>query len=182
MAEYLTNTTDLTKVASAIREKGGTSDPLVYPDGFVTAIGNIQTGGGTAADIEYNTITPDFYIYDSANWTCYLDLSKYVTSNRFAFGVDLYAFPLDNENHIPDGPTGNEIEYLITGVYTEAGGENNLLVCGNEAWSFAYYTDYYINTKQIDIGLLLEFTKGFGNNYGMIYQIIRIETSYFINF
>ena len=44
MAEYLTNTTDLTKVASAIREKGGTSDPLVYPDGFVTAIQAIQTG------------------------------------------------------------------------------------------------------------------------------------------
>ena len=44
MAEYLTNTTDLTKVASAIREKGGTSDPLVYPDGFVTAIQEIQTG------------------------------------------------------------------------------------------------------------------------------------------
>lgn len=44
MAEYLTNTTDLTKVAAAIREKGGTSDPLVYPDGFVTAIQAIQTG------------------------------------------------------------------------------------------------------------------------------------------
>ena len=44
MAEYLTNTTDLTKVASAIREKGGTSDSLVYPDGFVTAIPAIQTG------------------------------------------------------------------------------------------------------------------------------------------
>lgn len=44
MAEYLTNTTDLTKVASAIREKGGTSDQLVYPDGFVTAIQAIQTG------------------------------------------------------------------------------------------------------------------------------------------
>lgn len=44
MAEYLTNTTDLTKVASAIREKGGTTDPLVYPDGFVTAIQAIQTG------------------------------------------------------------------------------------------------------------------------------------------
>lgn len=48
MAEYLTNTTDLTKVASAIREKGGTTDPLVYPDGFVTAIQAIQTGGGTS--------------------------------------------------------------------------------------------------------------------------------------
>lgn len=44
MAELLTNTTDLTKVASAIREKGGTSDPLVYPDGFVTAIQAIQAG------------------------------------------------------------------------------------------------------------------------------------------
>ena len=44
MAEYLTNTTDLTKVASAIRTKGGTSAPLVYPDGFVTAIQAIQTG------------------------------------------------------------------------------------------------------------------------------------------
>ena len=38
MAEYLTNTTDLTAVANAIREKGGTTAPLVYPDGFVTAI------------------------------------------------------------------------------------------------------------------------------------------------
>ena len=44
MAEYLTNTNDLTKVASAIRAKGGTSDLLVYPDGFVTAIQAIQAG------------------------------------------------------------------------------------------------------------------------------------------
>lgn len=44
MSEYLTNTTDLTKVASAIREKGGISDSLVYPDGFVTAIQAIQIG------------------------------------------------------------------------------------------------------------------------------------------
>ena len=44
MAEYLTNTTDLTKVASAIREKGHTTAQLIYPDGFVTAIQAIQTG------------------------------------------------------------------------------------------------------------------------------------------
>ena len=69
MAEYLTNTTDLTKVASAIREKGGTSDPLIYPDGFVTAIGNIQTGGGTTPGTP-SDIT--FYDYDGtvvAAWT-----------------------------------------------------------------------------------------------------------------
>jgi hypothetical protein len=69
MAEYLTNTTDLTAVADAIRAKGGTSDPLVYPDGFVTAIGNIQTGGsptpGAPGDIT-------FYDYDGTivtSWT-----------------------------------------------------------------------------------------------------------------
>ena len=44
MAEYLINATDLTKVASAIREKGDTSAPLVYPGGFVSAIQAIQTG------------------------------------------------------------------------------------------------------------------------------------------
>ena len=69
MAELLTNTTDLTKVAAAIREKGGTSDPLVYPDGFVTAIGNIQTGGGTAPGAP-GDIT--FYDYDGTivtSWT-----------------------------------------------------------------------------------------------------------------
>ena len=44
MAEYLINATDLTKVASAIREKGGTSAPLVYPAGFVSAIQAIRTG------------------------------------------------------------------------------------------------------------------------------------------
>ena len=56
MAEYLTNTADLTKVASAIREKGGTSDPLVYPDGFVTAIQAIQTGGGGGSDELVNSL------------------------------------------------------------------------------------------------------------------------------
>lgn len=66
MAEYLTNTTDLTKVASAIRAKGGTSDPLIYPDGFVTAIESIQAGGGANALLEWfggskyytTTVTP----------------------------------------------------------------------------------------------------------------------------
>lgn len=56
MAEYLTNTTDLTKVASAIRAKGGTSDPLVYPDGFVTAIQAIETGGGGGSDELVNSL------------------------------------------------------------------------------------------------------------------------------
>ena len=44
MAEYLTNTTDLTLVADAIRTKGGTTELLTYPDEFVTAIQAISLG------------------------------------------------------------------------------------------------------------------------------------------
>lgn len=45
MAKYVVNDTDLTSVADAIRTKGGTSDALVFPAGFVTAVEAI-TGGG----------------------------------------------------------------------------------------------------------------------------------------
>ena len=61
MAEYLTNTTDLTAVANAIRSKGGTTEPLVYPDGFVTAINNIQASSG-GVDIKVDELTPDCYL------------------------------------------------------------------------------------------------------------------------
>ena len=46
MAEYLVNDTDMTKVADAIRAKGGTTEALAWPDGYKTAIDAIQTGGG----------------------------------------------------------------------------------------------------------------------------------------
>lgn len=44
MAEYLTNDTDLKSVADAIRAKTGKTNALVFPDGFVAAIGNIPSG------------------------------------------------------------------------------------------------------------------------------------------
>lgn len=47
MADYLTTDTELASVADAIRAKGGTSDSLTYPDGFVSAIEAIPTGGGS---------------------------------------------------------------------------------------------------------------------------------------
>ena len=37
---------DLTAVADAIRTKGGTSEALSFPDGFVSAVEGIQAGGG----------------------------------------------------------------------------------------------------------------------------------------
>lgn len=83
--EYLTNSTDLTKVANAIRAKGGTTEQLIYPDGFVTAIENIPTGGTPSeppAEADIN-----FYDYD---------------------GTLLYAWSLDElagKTALPDLPT-----------------------------------------------------------------------------
>lgn len=36
-------------VADAIRAKAGTTEPLAWPDGFITAISGIETGGGGAS-------------------------------------------------------------------------------------------------------------------------------------
>ena len=49
MPNYLTNDTELTSIANAIRAKTGGSSPIVYPNGFVSEIGNIPSGGGGSA-------------------------------------------------------------------------------------------------------------------------------------
>ena len=46
MSKLTVEDTSLVAVADAIRTKGGTTNTLVFPDGFVDAIGNIQSGGG----------------------------------------------------------------------------------------------------------------------------------------
>lgn len=44
MAEYLVQDIELTAVADAIRAKSGTTDEMVFPDGFVSAVEDIETG------------------------------------------------------------------------------------------------------------------------------------------
>ena len=46
MANYMVTGTQLTSIADAIREKGGTNNNLSFPDGYVSAIQAIPTGGG----------------------------------------------------------------------------------------------------------------------------------------
>lgn len=45
MAEYLVQGASLTTVADAIREKGGTSEPLSFPAGMAKAVRGIPSGG-----------------------------------------------------------------------------------------------------------------------------------------
>jgi len=74
MATYLTDSSDLTSVANAIRTKGGTSGSLAFPAGFVSAVQNIQTGitptGTKSISITENgTTTEDVTNYASAEIT-----------------------------------------------------------------------------------------------------------------
>ena len=45
MADYVVSDTSLASVANAIRSKGGTSEGLVFPAGFVSAIDALKTSG-----------------------------------------------------------------------------------------------------------------------------------------
>ena len=58
---------DLTTVSDAIQAKAGTEGPFVFPDGFVSAISAIQTGGGgggAAPSAKWDDVT--FIDYDGA--------------------------------------------------------------------------------------------------------------------
>lgn len=52
MAEYLVQGESLTAVADAIREKGGTTAPLSFPDGMAEAVRRIQSGGGDLSSVD----------------------------------------------------------------------------------------------------------------------------------
>ena len=70
MADYLTNTTDLTAVADAIRSKGGTSAALEWPQGYVDAIGAISGGGGGTEKTITVTLTNPINASEAMNPAC----------------------------------------------------------------------------------------------------------------
>lgn len=60
MADYLVQGASLTTVADAIREKGGTTAPLSFPEGMAEAVRNIQSGGDlSSVDVYIADFTSD---------------------------------------------------------------------------------------------------------------------------
>lgn len=66
---YLTTDEELTSVADAIRTKGGTSSPLVYPTGFVSAINAIPTGVDLSNDTVESSVLLEGYTAHDKNGT-----------------------------------------------------------------------------------------------------------------
>ena len=110
MAEYLTNTTDLTLVADAIRTKGGTTELLTYPDEFVTAIQAISLG-----------IVPQLIVTVSAGATVTAtNGSKTITGTSDSTGVCTLAVPEIGTWSVSatlDGQTSDTKTVSITDTY-----------------------------------------------------------------
>jgi surface protein len=73
--EYIATSADLTAVADAIRSKGGTSSRLVFPDGYVSAVNAITTGGtsesrfsprDTVTDWQADNFLGVYFTFDSS--------------------------------------------------------------------------------------------------------------------
>ena len=117
MAEYLTNTTDLTAVANAIRAKGGTSAPLVYPSGFVSAIQAIDaaSGGGTCTVTLTCEAEDTMLAYFSPDHVWYMKMLQaganffQVAQNSPIFISNVYGYDLTNQVNIVDS---NYIVYM----------------------------------------------------------------------
>lgn len=78
--DYLTNDTDIKKVADAIRAKSGQTGQLIYPDGFASAVAGIKKAPTTpymVAEYEQSPVTD----YESAS---YIKKAKLYNHTRIA--------------------------------------------------------------------------------------------------
>ena len=135
MAEYLTNTADLTKVASAIREKGGTSDPLVYPDGFASAVAGIKKAPATpymVAEYEQEPMTA----YESASYIKKAKLYNHTRIVSYEFAQQYLLQELDTSD------PSNNITTIEANAFASSMCENVIIpetvtLIGNSAFSSA---------------------------------------------
>ena len=80
VTDYLVKSTELVSVADAIRAKGGTTEQLAFPAGFVSAVERIQSGGGGGATEPYIEET-----YDADGNLIDVNLVGYTTIRPYAF-------------------------------------------------------------------------------------------------
>ena len=80
VTDYLVKSTELESIADAIRTKGGTTEQLAFPEGFVSAVESIQSGGGSGAKEPYIEET-----YDANGNLIDVNLVGYTAIRPYAF-------------------------------------------------------------------------------------------------
>ena len=114
------NDNSLASVADAIRSQGGTSDALVFPDGFVSAISATQTAGGAPRRHATLTITSSDYtgncygIFIFVNSEGHLDSVSYMSSG-FTFPITIETVIGGMVIFLPDAFAGRPVLYGTIG-------------------------------------------------------------------
>lgn len=138
MAEYLTNTADLTSVADAIRAKGGTSAPLAYPSGFVSAIQAIKSAPTTPyMEAEYGVGE------DTDGIT-----NHYIKRAKLYNHTAIYAYEFAGQNQLKNldcSDASNNITAIEAMAFNQAQVNglvlpNTISVLGNGCFNSAYIT------------------------------------------
>lgn len=138
----------LKAIADAIREKGGTSDNLAFPQAMAEAISAISTGGGSMIGGTAPVITGEFTAAED------------ITAN--------YDIPIDHTALVVDGEnwTNDKIRYRIAVIIShEATFEqgvypSNYFVCG-------YVIPYYIynNGSHSFFGMIKRTSSGYSGSF-----------------
>lgn len=102
---------DLTSVANAIRTKGGTSASLAFPSGFVSAIEDIQSGGGDPGDEFEWATTTNQVVTIGANSVTNTQAAKSFFDALATYNMCILLSPLTDENQFVYCGTSGAMRY-----------------------------------------------------------------------
>lgn len=115
--EYLVDGADMTTVADAIREKGGTTAPLSFPEGMANAVRDIPSGECGIDVVITSNVTNAVAFCDA--------LASAIGSDQFVFAVKSYKGAGPVQNQIIAGAVKSKIGGGIRyrdGAYSTIGG------------------------------------------------------------
>lgn len=141
---------DLTSVADAIRAKGGTSESMEFPDGFVTAVEGIQAGGDTST--EDGLVTGDTKSYVNDRVTT-------VGSTMFYYNSTLTSIELPNVttiNHsaFRDATKAEKIYIPKVAVLTQSSLRNTKALTWFDSTHLEAISNYALQSSAIKILIL----------------------------
>lgn len=154
MADYKVSDTSLTSIANAIRTKGGTSASLSFPDGFVSAIQNIPTGGGSTL-ITKSIDENGTYAASSDNADGY---SSVTVAVPVLFEYD-YTYTVSESWE--SGKTGETMAAAVMNGHSVEDALAYCMILRNNTSTSSYRADAIIVSNQSNTGWL------YRNNYGM---------------
>ena len=163
MAEYkLVNTeqldTDILGIATALRNKLGTTEKLAFPNGLIDAITSMAAGGGGGGGLPVTVQAIDSGIYTAASNVA----GEYQIPHSLGVAPDFYILWLQDLQSIPQGTQRKQVYYYIKakeynngGCYFSIGFEHSVDIPGYYIPVFSqddnlgkYATAEYITLKK----------------------------------